>query len=163
MRFTWWKKLRLGELPEAWIAPLAVRELRELVRYRAKAVRLRSGLKAQVYALMGKGILPTRFEMFGPGGQVTLDSMELAQNYRMRVESLRDLIEVHDREVSMLERKIPPTAQRRNRLPGHRGDTRGGPHPGGDLRGGDRRREPVFLGPEAMLVDARQRLQLPLA
>jgi hypothetical protein len=42
--------LHLGRLPEAWIAPPAVRELRELVRYRAKLVALRSGLKAQVHA-----------------------------------------------------------------------------------------------------------------
>jgi Transposase len=35
--------LRLGRLPEAWIAPPATRELRELVRYRAKLVALRSG------------------------------------------------------------------------------------------------------------------------
>jgi hypothetical protein len=41
--------LRLGRLPEAWIAPPAVRELRELVRYRAKLVALRSGLKTQVH------------------------------------------------------------------------------------------------------------------
>jgi hypothetical protein len=39
--------LRLGRLPQAWIAPPAVRELRELVRYRAKLVALRSGLKAR--------------------------------------------------------------------------------------------------------------------
>jgi hypothetical protein len=42
--------LHLGRLPEAWIAPPAVRELRESVRYRAKLVALRSGLKAQVHA-----------------------------------------------------------------------------------------------------------------
>src|SRR5690349_13276057 len=42
--------LRLGRLPEAWIAPPAVRELRELVRHRAKLVALRSGLKASVHA-----------------------------------------------------------------------------------------------------------------
>ena len=36
--------LRMGRLPEAWIAPPHVRELRELVRYRAKLVALRSGL-----------------------------------------------------------------------------------------------------------------------
>jgi transposase len=35
-----------GRLPEAWLAPPQVRELRELVRYRAKLVALRSGLKA---------------------------------------------------------------------------------------------------------------------
>ena len=34
--------LRMGRLPEAWIAPPATRELRELVRHRAKLVALRS-------------------------------------------------------------------------------------------------------------------------
>jgi transposase len=101
------KKLRLGELPEAWIAPPQTRELRELVRYRAKAVRLRSGLKAQVHAVMAKeGILPTRVDMFGPGGRRQLEEMAVADNYRIRVESLLDLIELYDREVGMLERVI---------------------------------------------------------
>jgi transposase len=51
--------LRLNRLPKAWIAPPAIRELRELVRYRAKLVKLRSGLKAQVHAVMAKqGVLP---------------------------------------------------------------------------------------------------------
>ena len=36
--------VRLRLLSEAWIAPPACRELRELVRYRAKLVCLRSGL-----------------------------------------------------------------------------------------------------------------------
>jgi transposase len=37
--------LRMGRLPQAWIAPPAVRELREAVRHRAKLVALRTGLK----------------------------------------------------------------------------------------------------------------------
>ena len=45
--------LRMGRLPEAWIAPPAVRELREMVRHRAKLVALRAGLKAQVHAGAG--------------------------------------------------------------------------------------------------------------
>jgi hypothetical protein len=44
----------MGRLPEAWLAPPAVRELRELVRYRAKLVALRSGLKAQVHAVLAR-------------------------------------------------------------------------------------------------------------
>ena len=35
--------LRMGRLPQAWIAPPATRELRELVRHRAKLVAIRSG------------------------------------------------------------------------------------------------------------------------
>jgi transposase len=108
--------LRLGRLPEAWIAPPATRELRELVRYRAKLVALRSSLKAQVHAVMAKeGVLPTVADMFGPAGNRQLDQMQLGDAYTIRVESLRDLIELYDREVTMLE------AQIRSRLRGHRG------------------------------------------
>jgi transposase len=99
--------LRLDRLAEAWIAPPPVRELRELVRYRAKLVQLRSGLKAQVHAVMGKeGVLPTLTDIFCQAGQRELDRMELGDVYVVRVESLRDLIEVYDREVAMLERRI---------------------------------------------------------
>jgi transposase len=99
--------MRMGSLPEGWIAPPELRELRELVRYRAKLVALRSGLKAQVHAVMAKnGILPARVEMFGPGGQAQLDALDVPMSYTIRIESLRDLIEIYDREVTMLEREI---------------------------------------------------------
>jgi transposase len=85
--------LRMGRLPEAWIAPPALRELRELVRYRAKLVQLRSGLKAQVHAVMAKqGVLPGVVDMFGPAGQVQLDEAGFDGAYLIRVRSLRELI-----------------------------------------------------------------------
>ena len=99
--------LRLGRLAEAWVAPPEVRELRELVRYRHKLVRLRSGLKAQVHAVMGKhGVLPSRVDMFGPGGTAQLDALDLPMGYSYRLESLRDLIAIYDREVVDLDRRI---------------------------------------------------------
>src|SRR5262245_20243738 len=59
-------RLRLGKLPEAWIAPPAVRDLRELVRYRCKLVRLRTGLKAQVKAVLAKaGLHPPVDDLWG--------------------------------------------------------------------------------------------------
>src|SRR5207248_9216318 len=94
-------------LAEAWIAPPEIRELREMVRYRAKLVRLRSGLKAQVHAIMGKhGVLPTRTDMFGLGGTAQLDALDLPMGYSTRMESLRDLIGVYDREIVGLDRRI---------------------------------------------------------
>src|SRR3989441_13367953 len=99
--------LRLGRLAEAWIAPPAIRELREVVRYRAKLVQLRSGLKAQVHAVMAKeGVLPATLDMFGPAGNRQLDELELARNYALRVQSLRELITRYDQEVVTLERDI---------------------------------------------------------
>ena len=45
-------RLRRDDLPEAWIAPAEVRELRELIRYRAKLAALRTSAKAQIHAVM---------------------------------------------------------------------------------------------------------------
>ena len=101
------RMLRLGVLPEAWIAPPEIRQLRELVRYRFKLVQLRTGLKAQVHSVMAKeGILPGLTEMFGPGGQALLDAMEMAPSYTTRVTDLRELIRTYDRQVASLEREI---------------------------------------------------------
>jgi transposase len=63
--------LRMGRLPEGWIAPPATRELRELVRHRAKLVALRSHSKAQIHAVLAKcGVRVTMSDLFG----VDLDS-----------------------------------------------------------------------------------------
>jgi transposase len=48
--------LWMNRLPEAWIAPPATRQLRELVRYRAKLVALRSGLNAQAHAVLARPV-----------------------------------------------------------------------------------------------------------
>jgi len=100
-------RLRRNDVPEAWIAPAPVRELRELVRYRAKLTALRTSAKAQVHAVMAKlGILPPLGDMFGPGGQKLLDETDFPGVYGLRVESLRDLLEVYERELTVVEGEI---------------------------------------------------------
>src|SRR2546429_5813296 len=46
--------LRMGRLPQAWIAPPEIRGMREAIRHRSKLVAIRSGLKAQVHAALAK-------------------------------------------------------------------------------------------------------------
>jgi len=89
--------LRMGRLPEAWIAPPATRELRELVRYRAKLVATRSGLKAQVHAVLAKaGVLIAVSDLFGVTGRQRLAKVPLAAAYAERVRSLLELIDILD-------------------------------------------------------------------
>lgn len=89
--------LRMGRLPEAWIAPPPTRELRELVRYRAKLVAIRSGLKAQVHAVLAKaGVLVPAADVFGVDGHNRIATTELGAAYRARVDSLMELIETFD-------------------------------------------------------------------
>jgi transposase len=100
-------RMRLHKLPEAWIAPPPVRELRELVRYRHKLVCLRTGLKAQVKAVLAKhGLRPPLNDLWGSGGRAYLDGLSLDDGYHTRIESLRDLVEHCNREVAMFERVI---------------------------------------------------------
>jgi transposase len=108
--------LRMGRLPEAYLAPPEVRELRELVRHRAKLVALRSGLKAQVHGVLAKqGVRIAVSDVFGVGGQALLRTVGLDGPYRARVNALLRLIEAYDFEVEAV------TGQLRGRLAGEPG------------------------------------------
>jgi transposase len=95
--------LRMGRLPEAWIAPHAVRELREITRYRHKLVKLRTSCKDQIHAVLAKlGIAVTHTDLFGTGGQAWLDGLRLPQPYAGKVTSLRQLTGELTTEIAML-------------------------------------------------------------
>jgi transposase len=99
--------LRMGRLPEAWIAPPATRELRGWVRHRAKLVGLRTSLKNQVHAVLAAaGVQVTMSDLFGPGGQRLLTTTRLAVESRSRVESLLRLITALDFEIDTFARLV---------------------------------------------------------
>jgi len=99
--------LRMNRLPEAWIAPPPVRELRELVRHRAKLVALRSGLKCGVHAVLGKcGVTVPMSDLFGVAGVDLLSGLDVAPAYRARIASLRTLISLYDFEIDTFTKMI---------------------------------------------------------
>ena len=62
--------LRTGLLPEAYIAPPQLRDLRDLLRHRATLVHLRTSIKNRVHALLARqGILPEHSDLFGKAGR----------------------------------------------------------------------------------------------
>jgi transposase len=95
--------LRMGRLPEAWIAPHEVGELRELTRYRIKLVRLRASCKDQVHGVLAKlGVTVTCTGIFGKAGSAWLDGPGLPQPYAGKVTSLRHLAGELSTEITML-------------------------------------------------------------
>ena len=99
--------LRMGRLPEAWIAPLPVRELRELTRYRQKLVGLRTSCKDQVHAVLAKlGVPVTCSDIFGVTGSAWLDALRLPQPYAGKITSLRHLAGELTTEITMLSEVI---------------------------------------------------------
>jgi transposase len=92
--------LRMGRLPEAWIAPPATRELREWVRHRAKLVGLRSNVKCQVHAVLaGAGVAVPMSDLFGQQGQQLLKRVGLSAAGRARVNSAQRIITALDFEI----------------------------------------------------------------
>ena len=95
--------LRMGRLPEAWICPHEVRELRELTRYRQKLVHLRTSCKDQVHGVLAKlGTPVTCTDIFGKAGSAWLDGLRLPQPYAGKVTSLRHLTGELTTEITML-------------------------------------------------------------
>jgi len=99
--------LRMGRLPEAWIAPPEIRELRELTRYRHKLVKARTSVKDQVHGVLAKlGIPVAHSDIFGVHGQAWLDELKLPQPYAGKVASLRQLAGGLTAEIGLLEQVL---------------------------------------------------------
>jgi transposase len=99
--------LRMGRLPEAWIAPPATRELRGWVRHRAKLVGLRSNLKCQIHAVLaGAGVTVPMSDLFGVSGRQLLATARLAPESRARIDSQLRLIESLDFEVELFGKLV---------------------------------------------------------
>jgi len=92
--------LRMHRLPESWIAPTATRDLRELVRHRAKLVHLRTSVRQQIHALLAaRGIAIPVSDLFGVAGNQLLDRVLPSPAARIRVISLRTLLDTLDVEI----------------------------------------------------------------
>jgi transposase len=92
----------MGRLPEAWIAPAPTRELREMVRHRAKLVGLRSHCKAEVHAVLAKcGVQVLMSDLFGLSGTELLDRLDLPAPYAARIASLRRLMDDLNFEITV--------------------------------------------------------------
>ncbi|WP_297777096.1 IS110 family transposase [Mycobacterium sp.] len=102
--------LRLERLPEAWIAPVAVRELREMVRYRHTLVHKRTACKNQVHAVLAKnGLIGAASDLFGVAGRAWLDRRPLPRVYASEIASLLGLIDTLDGQVSEYDQRIAHT------------------------------------------------------
>jgi transposase len=99
--------LRLGSLPEGYIAPTDLRELRELVRHRRQLTKTATAVKSQIRALLAKpGVRLTVSHLEGPAGQGLLDLVELPECAAGRLESRRRLMMMLDQEIDLLDAEL---------------------------------------------------------
>jgi transposase len=104
--------LRADLLPEAYVAPRELRDLRDLLRQRVVLTQMRSALKNRVHALLARqGIQRAHADLFGSGGRRFLDDLQLRPDPRARLETLLRLIADFDREIDALAHEIDRRAK----------------------------------------------------
>jgi transposase len=103
--------LRTDLLPEAYVAPRELRDLRDLLRHRIVLTRMRTALKNRVHALLARqGVQSQHADLFGVGGRRFLAELPLRELPRRRLESLLGLIDDFDREIEQAKREIDALA-----------------------------------------------------
>lgn len=109
--------LRAGLLPEAYIAPRELRDVRELLRHRVTLVAMRSALKNRVHAILAKhGVFHQHSDLFGKAGRQFLAEVKLRQAPRQRLDSLLALLDDFDREIDTTAKEIDRQARADERV-----------------------------------------------
>jgi transposase len=113
--------LRLGSLPEAYIAPPPLRELRELVRHRQQMVKVSTATKAGIRGVLAKhGIRLAVAQLDGITGTDMLDALSLPGSYAQRLAAQRRLMMLCEDEIARvaaeLDRRLKNDPAYRNLL-----------------------------------------------
>jgi transposase len=109
--------LRADLLPEAYIAPRDLRDLRDLLRQRFVLTQMRTALKNRVHALIARqGVQHGHSKLLGPGGRAFLAEIELRPEPRARLDVLLRLIADFDREIDALAAQIDQRARADDRV-----------------------------------------------
>jgi transposase len=103
--------LRADLLPEAWIAPQPVRDLRALLRHRASLVRLTTSLKNRVHAVLADRGIRVEQRLWSQAGRDWLTSLELERVPREIIDDCCGLIDTLARPIGRLEREIGKLAK----------------------------------------------------
>ena len=117
--------LREDLVPAAYIPPRAVRDTREILRYRASLVRLRTQVKNKIAAIIGKaGLQPPTKTACGVKGRRYLATVPVRACYRVALDGYLRALEHLSMEITRVTQTIEeqvqtdPQAQRLCTMPG---------------------------------------------
>jgi transposase len=103
--------LRADLLPEAWIAPRQVRDLRALLRHRAALVRLSTSCKNRVHAVLADRGVREDQSLWTGSGRAWLAGLGLPPTPRGIIEDCCGLLDALATPIVRLEREIAALAK----------------------------------------------------
>lgn len=99
--------LRSDFIPESYIAPKEVRDIRELVRYRTTMVRIRTQFVIRIHAVLfkvGENIKAT--DVTGKTGRTQIKQLSLREIYQQEIESCLSMCESLSEQIKVFSAEI---------------------------------------------------------
>lgn len=104
--------LRADLLPLSYVPPKSIRMQRELLRYRASLVKIQTGVKNRVHAMLAKNNITHDFtDLFGKQGRAFLSSLTLAEIYRMALDGYISVLDELQEQIKAVNKKIVVSAR----------------------------------------------------
>lgn len=104
--------LRTDLLPKAYIPSRETRDLRELLRYRASLVCLRTQIKNKIHAVLSKnGINPPYSDLFGKAGMAFVKQIKLRDSYRQAIDGYLAVIQQVNIQIDNVSKEIDQIAK----------------------------------------------------
>jgi len=98
---------KMDALPVAWLPDQEVEELRELTRYRATVVHLRTRAKNSINGILVRlGIVRPYGNIFGVNGRKWLSELELPTTMRFQIDSWLGLIDIYNSNIAKVEKML---------------------------------------------------------
>lgn len=102
--------LRTNLLPEAYFSSPEVRFWKEMVRFRASLIHLRTQVKNKIHSILFKNALRHPFtNLFGVAGRKWLASLELDEHFQFNLKHYLSLIDVLTNLITEADQKIERT------------------------------------------------------
>jgi len=99
--------LRVDLLPTAYMPPRHIRDIREVIRYRASLVVFRTALKNKLHALLAKnGIIMTYADILGKAARKYMTGLSLRECYRMEIDGYLRIATTLEQEICTINAVI---------------------------------------------------------
>jgi transposase len=103
--------LRADLLPEAWIAPQAVRDQRALLRHRVVLVQVATAARNRVHAVLADRGIRVEQRLWSAGGRAWLAAVDLPAVQRAIIDDCLTLVDAIDPIIARLERDLRARAK----------------------------------------------------
>ena len=104
--------LRADLIPKSYIPPQEVRELRQLLRYRASLVRISTQVKNKIHAILIKNGLDYHFsDLFGRAGRGWLSQLRLCPVYQDAIQGYLRILDILQEEIKRANKEVDSQAK----------------------------------------------------